>query len=175
MESTEKETEEIEQAEGINDTKDIEIEIEKIEKIEKPEKVEIEAYWVERKRYLQEIKKVPELHRRYIKAGLVYLMRRFLWSFAFFPVFTAFWVPLVLNRFNFVATIKHVLPSLQAFVEANPQSQAATVETLIIAWFSVGMTFAIFDFILSPFKSPYAYEADVHMRSWETLHLRGNL
>jgi hypothetical protein len=138
-------------------------------------KVEIEAYWIERKRYLQEIRQIPELRRKYVKSALAYLIRRFLWSFTFFPVFIAFWVPLVLNRFNLVATIKNILPSLQTFVNANPQSQAATVETLFIAWFSIGITFAIFDFILTPFKDPYAYEADVHMRSWEELHLRNKL
>ena len=134
--------------------------------------IEVEAYWVERKRYLQEIKKIPELNRRYIKSGLAYLMRRFLWSFTFFPVFIAFWIPFVLNRFNPVATVQKFLPGLQAFVEANPQSQAATIETLVIAWLSIGITFAIFDFILTPFKSPYEYEADVHMRAWEELQMR---
>ncbi|OZG71336.1 hypothetical protein BTA51_22035 [Hahella sp. CCB-MM4] len=138
-------------------------------------RVEIEAYWVERKRYLQVITKIPELRRRYLKAILIYLLRRFLWSFTFFPVFIAFWVPLVLNRFNPVAMVQNLLPSLQAFVEANPQSQAATIETLFIAWFSIGFTFAVFDFILTPFKSPYEYEADVHMRAWEELHLRNKM
>ena len=134
--------------------------------------VEIEAYWIERKRYLQEIKQIPELRRKYVKSAIAYLIRRFLWSFTFFPVFIAFWIPLVLNRFNLVVTINKLIPSLQSFVDANPQSQAATVETLIIAWFSIGITFAIFDFILTPFKNPYAYEADVHMRAWEELHMR---
>ena len=137
--------------------------------------VEIEAYWVERKRYLQAIKKIPELKKRYLKAILIYLLRRFLWSFTFFPVFIAFWVPLVLNRFNPVAMVQNLLPSLQAFVDANPQSQAATIETLFIAWFSIGFAFAVFDFILTPFKSPYEYEADVHMRTWEELHLRNKM
>ncbi len=144
-------------------------------KAEEPPRVEIEAYWVERKRYIQVIRRIPELRRRYIKAILIYLLRRFLWSFTFFPVFIAFWVPLVLNRFNPVAMVQNLLPSLQAFVEANPQSQAATIETLFIAWFSIGFTFAVFDFILTPFKSPYEYEADVHMRAWEELHLRNKM
>jgi len=137
--------------------------------------VEIEAYWIERKRYLQAIKKIPELKKRYLNAILLYLLRRFLWSFTFFPVFIAFWLPLVLNRFNPVAMIQNLLPSLQAFVDANPQSQAATIETLFIAWFSIGFAFAVFDFILSPFKSPYEYEADVHMRTWEELHFSNKM
>ncbi|WP_253938753.1 hypothetical protein [Hahella sp. HN01] len=127
---------------------------------------------MERKRYLNEIKKIPELRTRYLKSALIYLLRRFLWSFTFFPVFIAFWVPLVLSRFNPVAMVQDILPSLQSFVEANPQSQAATIETLFIAWFSIGFTFAVFDFILTPFKSPYEYEADVHMRAWEELQTR---
>ncbi len=144
---------------------------------EKPVKggVEIEAYWIERKRYLQAIRKIPELKKRFLKAILIYLLRRFLWSFTFFPVFIAFWVPLVLNRFNPVAMVQNLLPSLQTFVDANPQSQAATIETLFIAWFSIGFAFAVFDFILTPFKSPYEYEADVHMRAWEELHLRNKM
>lgn len=137
-----------------------------------PEHIEIEAYWVERKRYLQELRAIPELRKKYLKAIFAYMTRRFLWSFMFFPVFIAFWIPLVLNRFNLVVTIKQVLPSLQAFIEANPQSQAATMETLFIAWISIGITFAIFDFILTPFKNPYHHEADVHMRTWEELYYR---
>jgi len=132
--------------------------------------VEGEAYWIERRRYLRQIKKIPELRQKYVKAALAYLIRRFLWSFTFFPVFIAFWIPLVLNRFNLVVTINKVLPSMQTFVEANPEAQAATVETLVLAWFSIGITFAIFDVILTPFKNPYEHEVEIHMRTWEKLH-----
>ncbi len=128
-----------------------------------------EQYWIERKKYLEKIKLVPELRKRFLKSLLIYLFRRFLWSFGFFPVFLSFWLPLVLNRFNPVAMISSVLPSLETFVNANPQAQANTIDTLFIAWFSIGFIFAIFDFVLTPYKSPYEYEADVHMRAWEEL------
>ncbi len=128
-----------------------------------------EQYWVERKKYLEKIKQVPELRKRFFSSLLVYLLRRFLWSFGFFPIFLSFWLPLVLNRFNPVATVSSLLPSLESFVNSNPQVQANTIETLFIAWFSVGFIFAIFDFVLTPYKSPYEYEADVHMRAWEEL------
>ena len=128
-----------------------------------------EQYWIERKKYLEKIKQVPELRKRFFSSLMVYLLRRFLWSFGFFPIFLSFWLPLVLNRFNPVATVSSLLPSLENFVNSNPQVQANTIETLFIAWFSVGFIFAIFDFVLTPYKSPYEYEADVHMRAWEEL------
>lgn len=134
---------------------------------------ELEAYWVERKRYLQKISTIPELRRRYVKAGLIYLLRRLLWSFGFFPLVLAFWIPLVVARFNPVAMIQDLLPHMEAFVAASPQIQATTLETVIIAWLSIGFIFAVFDFVLTPFKSPYEYEADVHMRAWEQVQVRG--
>ncbi|PIE44408.1 MAG: hypothetical protein CSA50_00670 [Gammaproteobacteria bacterium] len=133
------------------------------------ESIDIQAYWVERKRYLERIKKNPELRTKSIKAMTVYLLRRFLWSFGFFPVFIAIWLPLVFYRFNPVAAVSNLLPHLRQFVESNPEVQAATIETLFIAWFSLGFIFAVFDFVLTPYKSPYEYEADVHMRAWEEL------
>src|SRR5690606_6337390 len=104
--------------------------------------VQIEAYWLERKKYLQELKNIPELKIRYAKALAIYLLRRLLWSFAFFPIFIAFWVPFVLSRFNLVAMVSEWLPTLQNFVQSDPQAQAATMETLVIAWFSIGFIFA---------------------------------
>ncbi|MFE8071524.1 hypothetical protein QQM79_10735 [Marinobacteraceae bacterium S3BR75-40.1] len=133
----------------------------------------LEPYWIERKRYLEKVRGIPELRKRYAKALFIYLLRRFLWSFAFFPLFIAFWVPFVLSRFNPVAMVSDLLPTLTRFVEASPQSQAAMVDTLVIAWLSIGCIFAIFDFVLTPFKSPYEYEADVHMRAWEQMHSQG--
>lgn len=133
---------------------------------------ELEAYWVERKRYLQKIRTIPELRRRYAKAGLSYLFRRLLWSFGFFPLFLGFWIPLVVARFNPVAMVQDLLPRLETFVAASPQVQATSVETLLVVWLSVGFIFAIFDFVLTPFKSPYEYEADVHMRAWEQVQMR---
>ena len=129
----------------------------------------LEAYWVERKRYLEEIRGIPELRRRYANAFAIYLLRRFLWSFGFFPVFIAFWIPLVFARFNPVAMVDRALPHLESFVNATAQVQATTIETLFLSWLSIGFLFAVFDLVLTPFKSPYEYEADVHMRAWEEL------
>lgn len=132
---------------------------------------ELEAYWTERKRYLQKIRNIPELRGRYLKAGIVYLLRRLLWSFGFFPLFLGFWIPLVIARFNPVAMVQDLLPPLQAFVSASPQMQASSMETVAIAWLSIGFIFAVFDFVLTPFKSPYEYEAEVHMRAWEQVQM----
>ncbi|WP_404361907.1 hypothetical protein [Marinobacter sp.] len=127
----------------------------------------VAAYWAARRRYLDSIRKVPELRQRFISALGIYILRRALWSFGFFPVVIAFWVPLVLSSFNPVILVGDVLPTLQAFVNANPEVQANTISTLVIAWLSLGFFFLVFDFVLTPFRSPYQYEADVHMRAWE--------
>ncbi len=129
----------------------------------------ISAYWLERRDYLARVRKVPELRQRFWRAFAIYTLRRTLWSFGFFPVFIAFWVPLVLSSFNPVVMINDVMPALESFVGANPEVQANTISTLMIAWLSVGFFFLVFDFVLTPFKSPYQYEADVHMRAWEQL------
>lgn len=131
--------------------------------------IDVEAYWLERRNYLEQIKQIPELKTRFIKAMTIYLFRRFLWSFGFFPVFLAVWIPLILNRFNPVATVSNLLPHLERFVQSNPEAQAGTMQTIWLAWFSIGFIFAVFDFVLTPYKSPYDYEADVHMRAWEQL------
>ncbi len=131
---------------------------------------EVAAYWAERRRYLEKIRKVPEVRQRFWRAAGIYLLRRALWSFGFFPVFIAFWLPFVLSSFNPVVMATDLIPLLQNFVQANPQEQAATLSTLAIAWASIGFFFLVFDFVLTPFKSPYEYEADVYMRSWEQLN-----
>ena len=46
---------------------------------------DVAAYWAERRRYLERIRKVPEVRQRYWKALGIYLLRRALWSFGFFP------------------------------------------------------------------------------------------
>jgi len=126
-----------------------------------------QSYWLERKRYLAHLKRVPELRSKFARELSIYLLRRLLWSFTFFPVFLAFWVPLILAQFNPVLMVQNMLPSLQAFVQADPEAQATTMEGLLIAWFSIGIIFAVFDLVLTPFKSPYEQEADIHMRAWE--------
>ncbi|MDF0749127.1 hypothetical protein NLU14_02665 [Marinobacter sp. 71-i] len=131
---------------------------------------EVAAYWAERRRYLERIRRVPEIRQRYWRAIGIYMLRRVLWSFGFFPVFIAFWVPFVLSSFNPVVLASDLIPLLEGFVNANPEVQANTLSTLVIAWGSVGFFFLVFDFVLTPFKSPYEYEADVYMRSWEQLN-----
>ena len=131
---------------------------------------EVAAYWAERRRYLERIRRVPEIRQRFWRAIGIYLLRRVLWSFGFFPVFLAFWIPFVLSSFNPVVMASDLVPLLESFVSANPEVQATTISTLAIAWGSVGFFFLVFDFVLTPFKSPYQYEADVYMRSWEQLN-----
>ena len=131
---------------------------------------EVAAYWAERRRYLENVRRVPEVRRRFRGAVAVYLLRRVLWSFGFFPVFIAFWLPFVMSSFNPVVMVTDLIPILQNFVQSNPEQQATALSTLAIAWASIGFFFLVFDFVLTPFKSPYAYEADVYMRSWEQLN-----
>ena len=131
---------------------------------------EVAAYWAERRRYLERIRKDPEIRQRFWREVGIYLLRRILWSFGFFPVLIAFWVPLVLSSFNPVVMASELIPLLQNFVNANPEVQANTLSTLTIAWLSIGFFFLVFDFVLTPFRSPYEYEADVYMRSWEQLN-----
>jgi len=131
---------------------------------------EVAAYWEERRRYLQRLRQTPEMRRKYRRALAAYLCRRLLWSFGFFPVLIAFWVPFVMASFNPVVLASELIQMLQAFVDSNPEVQANMQSNLLIAWISVGFFFLVFDFILSPFRSPYEYEADVYMKSWERLN-----
>ncbi|MBU2875514.1 hypothetical protein [Marinobacter salexigens] len=131
---------------------------------------EVAAYWAERRRYLERIRKSPEVRQRFWREVAIYFARRLLWSFGFFPIFMAFWVPLVLSSFNPVVMASDLIPLLQDFVSANPEVQATTLSTVAMAWVSVGFFFLIFDFVLTPFRSPYEYEADVYMRAWEQLN-----
>lgn len=131
---------------------------------------EVAAYLAERRRYLEHIRKSPEVRQRFWREVLIYLARSLLWSFGFFPVFMAFWVPFVLSSFNPVVMASNLIPLLQDFVSSNPEVQATTLSTLAIAWVSIGFFFLIFDFVLTPFRSPYTYEADVYMRAWEQLN-----
>lgn len=132
---------------------------------------EVAAYWAERRRYLERVRKVPEIRQRFWREVAIYLLRRLLWSFGFFPIFIAFWIPFVLSSFNPVVMAADLIPLLQDFVDSNPEVQATTISTLAIAWTSIGFIFLVFDFVLTPFRSPYEYEADVYMRSWEQLNV----
>ena len=131
---------------------------------------EVAAYWDERRRYLKSIRKTAAVRNHFWRAMAVYLLRRILWSFGFFPVFFAFWIPLVLAQFNPVVLANDLIALLQDFTASNPELQANNLSTLVIAWASIGGFFLIFDFVLSPFRSPYEYEADVYMRAWEQQH-----
>ena len=128
---------------------------------------EVAAWWAERRQYLERIRKVPEIRQRFWREVAIYLLRRVLWSYGFFPIFIAFWLPFVLASFNPVVMAGDLIPLLQEFVNSNPEEQATTISTLMIAWLSIGSFFLIFDFVLTPFRSPYQYEADVYMKSWE--------
>lgn len=101
---------------------------------------EVAAYWAERRRYLERIRKSPEVRQRFWREVIIYLARRLLWSFGFFPIFMAFWVPFVLASFNPVVMASDLIPLLQDFVGANPEVQATTLSTLAIAWASVGFS-----------------------------------
>ena len=131
---------------------------------------EVAAWWAERRQYLERIRKVPEIRQRFWREVAIYLLRRVLWSYGFFPIFIAFWLPFVLASFNPVVMAGDLIPLLQEFVNSNPEEQATTISTLTIAWLSIGSFFLIFDFVLTPFRSPYQYEADVYMKSWEQLN-----
>ncbi len=129
----------------------------------------IEDYWQERHRFMEELRGIPEMRSRHRRAIIIYLARRLLWAFAFFPVFLVFWVNLVLFKFNLVALTTSLLPLMQGYVDSSLQQQATTLNTVVIAWFSIGLTYAIFDFVLTPYHSPYEQEAEIHMRVWEQL------
>ncbi|HLT13655.1 MAG TPA: hypothetical protein VK006_06120 [Marinobacter sp.] len=131
---------------------------------------EVAAWWAERRQYLERIRRVPEIRQRFWREVAVYLLRRLLWSYGFFPIFIAFWLPFVMSSFNPVVLATDLIPILQGFVNSNPEEQATTISTLMIAWFSIGSFFLVFDFVLTPFRSPYQYEADVYMKSWEQLN-----
>ncbi|MFV8571307.1 hypothetical protein ACNQ6O_08875 [Marinobacter sp. SBS5] len=131
---------------------------------------EVAAWWAERRQYLERIHKVPEIRHKFWREISVYLLRRLLWSYGFFPIFIAFWIPFVMASFNPVVLATDMIPVLQGFIDSNPEEQATTISTLLIAWFSIGTFFLVFDFVLTPFRSPYQYEADVYMKSWEQLN-----
>lgn len=123
-------------------------------------------YHNERRRYLARARRTPGLRQRYIRKLLGYLLLRGAWSFGFFPVVLAFWVPLVLAEFNPVVMVQSLLPYLEAFVLSNPEVQARTISMMATGWVSVGLFFFLFDVVINPFKSPFQQEADIHMRAW---------
>ena len=123
-------------------------------------------YYNERRRYLARVRRNTGLRQLYIRNLLGYLLLRGAWSFGFFPVVLAFWVPLVLSEFNPVVMVQSLLPHLEAFVLSNPEVQARTINMLVSGWLSVGLFFFLFDVLINPFRSPFQREADIHMRAW---------
>lgn len=123
-------------------------------------------YHNERRRYLSRARRNPGLRQLYLRNLLGYLLLRAVWSFGFFPVVLAFWVPLVMSEFNPVVMVQALLPHLEAFVMSNPELQARTISMLLSGWLSVGLFFFLFDVLINPFRSPFQKEADIHMRAW---------
>lgn len=133
---------------------------------ERPRVPDSTDYHNERRRYLVRARRTPGLRQLYIRNLLGYLLVRGVWSFGFFPVVLAVWVPLVLAEFNPVVMVQSLLPYLEAFVVTNPEEQARTISMLVSGWLSVGLLFFLFDVLIHPFRSPFQQEADVHMRAW---------
>lgn len=123
-------------------------------------------YYSERRRYLARARRNPGLRQQFLTDLAYYLVRRALWSFGFFPVVIAVWLPLVLAGFNPVVFAQSLIPHLEAFVSSNPEVQAYMLSNLIAGWVSVGLFFMLFDIILKPFQSPFQAEADRYMRAW---------
>ncbi|GGY64246.1 hypothetical protein GCM10007071_08610 [Marinobacter zhanjiangensis] len=133
---------------------------------ERPRVPDSTDYHNERRRYLARVRRSPGLRQRYIRKLLAYLLLRGAWSFGFFPVVLAFWIPLLLAEFNPVVMVQSLLPHLEAFVMSNPEVQARTISMLVSGWLSVGLFFFLFDVLINPFQSPFQKEADIHMRAW---------
>lgn len=123
-------------------------------------------YHKERRRYLARVRRNPGLRQRYLRKLAGYLILRAAWSFGFFPVVLAFWVPFVMAEFNPVVMVQSLLPHLEAFVLSNPEVQARTLSTLAAGWLSIGLFFFLFDVVINPFRSPFEQEVDIHMRAW---------
>ena len=87
-------------------------------------------YHKERRRYLARVRRNPGLRQHYLRKLAGYLILRAAWSFGFFPVVLAFWVPFVMAEFNPVVMVQSLLPHLEAFVLSNPEVQARTLSTL---------------------------------------------
>ena len=133
---------------------------------ERPRVTDSADYHNERRRYLARVRRNPGLRQRYIRKLLAYLLLRVAWSFGFFPVVLALWIPLILAEFNPVVMVQSLLPHLEAFVVSNPEVQARTISMLVSGWLSVGLLFFLFDVLINPFRSPFQKEADIHMRAW---------
>jgi hypothetical protein len=122
-------------------------------------------YWKIRESYLEQLKTDFKLKRENRKRILVYLFRKLLWSFGFFPVFLAVWIPLLLSHFNLVVFFQQLETLITSFLSQTPNLQAATTESIIIGWASIGCMFMVFDLVLTPYRSPYEEQADAYMKA----------
>ena len=82
------------------------------------------AYHNERRRYLARSRRNPGLRQRYLRNLAGYLLLRSAWSFGFFPVILALWVPLVMAEFNPVVMVQAPLPHPEAVVPAKAQNRS---------------------------------------------------
>ncbi|GAA3920098.1 hypothetical protein [Litoribacillus peritrichatus] len=125
----------------------------------------LDDYWKLRENYLTSLKDDKELKKENRKRVAVYVLRKLLWSFGFFPVFLTVWVPLLLSHFNLVVFSQQLIELFNGFLSQSPNLQAATSESIIIAWASIGCMFMVFDLVLTPYRSPFQEQADAYMKA----------
>jgi len=122
-------------------------------------------YWKLRESYLSALKNDRQLKKENRKRIAVYVLRKLLWSFGFFPIFLAVWIPLLLSHFNLVVFSQQIISLFTGFLAQSPNLQAATSESIFIAWASIGCMFMVFDLVLTPYRSPYQEQADAYMKA----------
>jgi hypothetical protein len=138
----------------------------------------LDDYWKLRESYLKALKQDDNLKKENRKRVAIYLLRKVLWSFGFFPIFLVVWIPLLLSHFNLVVFSQQLIDLFTSFLAQSPNLQAATSESILIGWASIGCMFMVFDLVLTPYRSPYEDEADAYMKARymmfsETLHKEG--
>lgn len=122
-------------------------------------------YWKLRESYMADLKHDRELRKENRKRIAVYILRKLLWSFGFFPIFLAVWIPLLLSHFNLVVFSQQLIELFTSFLAQSPNLQAATSESIFIAWASIGCMFMVFDLVLTPYRSPFEEQADAYMKA----------
>jgi len=122
-------------------------------------------YWKLRDSYMNDLKSDRELTRENRKRIAIYVLLKLLWSFGFFPIFLAVWIPLLLSHFNLVVFSQQLIELFTSFLAQSPNLQAATSESIFIAWASIGCMFMVFDLVLTPYRSPYEEQADAYMKA----------
>jgi hypothetical protein len=122
-------------------------------------------YWKLRDSYMNDLKHDRELRKENRKRIAIYILRKLLWSFGFFPIFLAVWIPLLLSHFNLVVFSQQLIELFTSYLAQSPNLQAATSESIIIAWASIGCMFMVFDLVLTPYRSPFEEQADAYMKA----------